>query len=188
MARLARALALNLVPVSCLLHLVPLFLFLLLVLGPVLSVQTRLTLALLKDRPCRSSPVPPRSSPTSFTVENSSGLPFSPSLAEPPLPLFLSPSARPPPPPSRPPAAFLVGQDDDTSTLHCGLERVSRRRSVESKRSTAGNIQRPQEGTFPTPSCTAWYRPVLFGDPCLARPSRHRTPDALLQVDRRCSR
>lgn len=129
-----------------------------------LSVQTRLTLALLKDRPCRSSPVPPRSSPTSFTVENSSGLSFSPcwpnllslSSSLPPLgllPLLLHASA-----------ALLVGQDDDTSTLHCGLDRVSRRRSVESRRTTTGNSQRPQEGTYPTPSCIVWYRLVLSVD------------------------
>lgn len=78
---------------------------------------------------------------------------------------------------SAPPAAFLVGQDDDTSTLHCGLERVSRRRSVESRRTTTGNSQRPQEGTYPTPSCPCLVPSCLFGRPCLARPSRHRTPE-----------
>lgn len=127
MARLAIAhvLALNLGPVPCLqppattCNLVPVPPGLLTVPVHCLSVQTRLTLALLKDRPCRSSPVPPRSSPTSFTVENSSGLPFFPLLAEPPppsLPLSLrsaiSFSSFTPPF-----AAFLVGQDDDTSTL-----------------------------------------------------------------------
>lgn len=172
MARLAIAhvLALNLGPVPCLqppattCNLVPVPPGLLTVLVHSLSVQTRLTLALLKDRPCRSSPVPPRSSPTSFTVENSSGLPFFPLLAEPPPPSL---------PLSLRSAISFSSFTPPLRRLSCRSRRrhlephilvwseCQRRRSVDSRRTTTGNSQRTQEGTYPTPSCPVWYRPVL---------------------------
>lgn len=149
--------------------------------------------ALLKDRPCRSSPVPPRSSPTSFTVENSSGLPSFPLLAEPPpLPLFLSPSARPSPlPPPRPSAAFLVGQDDDTSTLHFGLERVSTTSIGRVEANHYGQLPADPRRNIPHSFLPCLVPSCPLGDPCLAWPVRLKVPfthGRLLQIDRRCSR
>lgn len=201
MARLAIAhvLALNLGPVPCLqppattCNLVPVPPGLLTVPVHCLSVQTRLTLALLKDRPCRSSPVPPRSSPTSFTVENSSGLPFFPLLAEPPppsLPLSLrsaiSFSSFTPPF-----AAFLVGQDDDTSTSHFGLERVSTTSIGRLEANHYGQLPADPGRNIPHSLLPCLVPSCPLGDPCLAWPVRLKVPfthGRLLQIDRRCSR
>lgn len=201
MARLAIAhvLALNLGPVPCLqppattCNLVPVPPGLLTVPVHCLSVQTRLTLALLKDRPCRSSPVPPRSSPTSFTVENSSGLPFFPLLAEPPpLPLFLSPSARPSPPPSRPPSPpFLSVKTTTPRPSHFGLERVSTTSIGRLEANHYGQLPADPGRNIPHSLLPCLVPSCPLGDPCLAWPVRLKVPfthGRLLQIDRRCSR
>lgn len=183
MARLAIAhvLALNLGPVPCLQPPATWFLFLLTVPVHCLSVQTRLTLALLKDRPCRSSTVPPRSSPTSFTVENSSGLPFSPLLAEPPLPLFLSPSARPSPSSSFTSLRRLSCRSrrrhlDLTFWFGASVNDVDRSTRGEPLRATPSGPRKEHTPLPPALSGTvlSFRRPV----PGLARPSKgtHRIP------------
>lgn len=149
--------------------------------------------ALLKDRPCRSSPVPPRSSPTSFTVENSSGLPSFPCWPN----LLLSLSSSLPPLghllflPHAPSAAFLVGQADDTSTSHFGLERVSTTSIGRVEANHYGQLPADPRRNIPHSFLPCLVPSCPVGDPCLAWPVRLKVPfthGRLLQIDRRCSR